>query len=37
LYAGRAGALAGAAEQAKIEVLFESLVKLDPSIGGGFD
>ena len=37
LHAGRAGALAGAAEQAKIEMFFETFVQFDPPIGCGFD
>ena len=37
LHAGRAGGLAGAAEQTEIEMLFETVVQLDAPIGGRFD
>ena len=37
LHAGRAGALAGAAEQTEINMFLEPVAELDPSIGGGFD
>ena len=37
LHAGRTRGLAGAAEQAEIDVFFETIVKLDASFGGGFD
>jgi hypothetical protein len=37
LDAGRAGALASPAEEAKIEVFFETIVKLDPAVSGRFD
>ena len=37
LHAGRARALAGAAEQTEINMFLESVAELDASIGGGFD
>ena len=37
LHAGRTSRLAGAAEQTEIQVLFETIVKLDAPFGGGFD
>jgi hypothetical protein len=37
LHAGRAGALAGAAEQTEINMFLESVAELDASVGGGFD
>ena len=36
LHAGRTGRLAGAAEKAEIQVIFETIIKLDATIGGGF-
>jgi hypothetical protein len=37
LDAGRTGTLTGAAEQAKIEMFFETLVELNASVRSGFD
>jgi hypothetical protein len=37
LHAGRAGALASPAEEAEIEVFFETIVKLDTAVSGRFD
>jgi hypothetical protein len=37
LYSGRAGALARPTEKAEIEVIFESIVKLDAAVCGRFD
>ena len=37
LYAGRTGGLAGAAEQAKLQMFFEAVVQLDAPIGRRFD
>ncbi len=37
LNAGRTGGFTSAAQQAKIDMLFEALVKLDTALGRGFD